>query len=288
MHGVDTVDLVRYFSERKSLVDKALDARLPGAEVEPAPVHCAMRYAVLSGGKRLRPILSLAVADLAGCPPEDFLDASCSVELAHAASLILDDLPSMDDAQFRRNQPCTHIEFGEATAQLAVVGLLSLAFEWVARNASENGRAALAVKTLAHALGTRGLICGQHLDLRFETESASLEQVESVCRQKAGALFVAAAKIPAILAGMDAQQIARLDEYAAKMGIAFQVADDLIDAGNPGEDACKSTFLSLLGAEGAKKRLAELIEESVAAVAPFGPRAVTLEEMARYVGARTA
>ncbi|MBN2311172.1 MAG: polyprenyl synthetase family protein, partial [Candidatus Hydrogenedentes bacterium] len=185
-------DLGAYFDERRALIERALDAHLPAGDSEPKAVHEAMRYATLGGGKRLRPILALAVAELAGGPAERFIEAACAIELVHTASLVVDDLPAMDDAATRRGKPCAHKVYGEATTILAAVGLLSLAFSLVIRNAQACGvcnQADCVANRLADAIGTRGIIHGQHDDLSFVGRDASIEQLEAAYMQKASCLF---------------------------------------------------------------------------------------------------
>jgi len=267
-------------------VDEALESRLPAANTAPEKVHEAMRYAVFSGGKRLRPMAMLAAAETLGRRPEDFYDAACAVELAHTTSLILDDLPCMDDAALRRGRPCTHKRYGESTAILAAVALLSASFRMVARNACTLGspeNAATAVALLDGALGTRGLVGGQELDLKMTGRDASLETVMQVHAQKAGALFVAAIRLPAVLIGADSEIEKRLADYAAPVGMAFQITDDLIDTADPDEDAGKCTFVQLLGEEGARSRVDTLIEEAISAISPFGEGAECLRHLAGYV-----
>ena len=280
------VDVLDMFRKRMRLVDDALEARLPAVTTAPERVHEAMRYAVFSGGKRLRPVALLASAEALGRRPEAFFEAACAVELAHTTSLILDDLPCMDDAALRRNRPCTHKQFGESTAILAAIALLSESFRLVARNACTLGgpeNAAAAVALLDEALGTRGLVGGQELDLRLTGKDASLETIMHVHAQKAGALFVAAVRLPAVLIGADSETEQRLAGYAAPVGLAFQITDDLIDTADPDEDAGKCTFVRLLGAEGAKSRVSDLIDEAISAVSAFGAGAEGLRQLASYV-----
>ncbi len=280
------VDVPDIFRKRICLVEDALEARLPSVTTPPEQVHAAMRYAVFSGGKRLRPMALLAAAETLGRRPESFYEAACAVELAHTTSLILDDLPCMDNAAMRRGRPCTHKEYGESTAILAAVALLSESFRMVARNACTLGspeNAAAAVALLDEALGTRGLVGGQELDLQMTGKDASLDTVMRVHAQKAGALFVAAIRLPAVLIGSDNDTEQRLAAYAAPVGMAFQITDDLIDTADPNEDAGKCTFVRLLGAEGARSRVDALIEEAISAISPFGDRAECLRYLARYV-----
>lgn len=284
------LDLSEYLSTRKDLVEKALEERLPPTDKEPKRVHEAMRYATLGGGKRLRPIVALAVADIAGTAPQDVLDAACAVEFVHAASLILDDLPAMDDAPHRRGKPCTHHKFGEATSILAAFGLISSAFHLVTRNAEclcGTDATAEVVQILSEVLGTEGIIHGQHIDLTMADLNPSLEELEQIYVQKASALFLASIAIPGRLAGLSDEDVKRLEQYALSLGLAFQITDDLIDAGAPDENEAKATFSTHLGVDGAKAKARGLIEEAVGYLSSFDERAEPLRLLAAYVGTRT-
>jgi geranylgeranyl diphosphate synthase type II len=284
------LDLAEYLGARKALVERALEERLPSADREPKGVHEAMRYATLHGGKRLRPIVALAVADIAGIAPENVLDAACAVEFVHTASLVLDDLPAMDDAPHRRGKPCTHHLYGEATSILASFGLISSAFHLVTRNAEclcGTEATADVVRILSEVLGTEGIIHGQHIDLNLADLHPSLEELEQIYIQKASALFLASIAIPGRLTGLPDEDVDRLEQYALSLGLAFQITDDLIDAGAPDENAAKATFSTHLGVEGAKAKARGLVEEAIGHLTSFGERAEPLRMLAAYVGTRT-
>lgn len=279
-------DLGAYFLTRKQWVDQALESCLPAADQAPQPIHEAMRYAVLRGGKRLRPVLTLATAELAGARAEDFLDAACAIECVHAASLILDDLPCMDNATSRRDVPATHVAHGEATALLASMGLLALAFDLVARNAEAVDHAAAcgaATQVLSRAIGSAGLVYGQHLDLHFTGAQPTLEELECVHHHKAGALFLASLELPARLLAMPEDRVQALRTYAENVGIAFQITDDLHDENAGAEDAGKSTFTTHLGREGAQAQVRDRIQAGVDALACFDDRAEPLRQLAYHV-----
>ncbi len=265
------------------MVDTALNAYLPSCGTEPKILHEAMRHAVFSGGKRLRPIVALAVADLSRAQPETVLDAACGIELVHAASLILDDLPCMDDATERRGHPCLHIKFGEASALLAAMALLSSAFELAARNSHEPHHS---VELLEHAVGTRGLVYGQHLDLHYTQAKPTLEVLEQIHHLKAGALFLAAITIPAHILGMNENDLGLLKKFAQKVGLAFQISDDLLDEQTPLEDDGKSTFTAFLGRNGAFERMNTLIDEAIITLDSFGAPADPLRLLAQLVRKR--
>ena len=283
-------ELARYLAERKAMIDDAVAARLPDPAQEPLLVNEAIRHAALSGGKRLRPIICLTVGEISGLAPHDLLDAACGIEALHAASLVLDDLPSMDNATSRRGRECTHVKYGEATALLAAMGLVALAFDLVARNAVSLARpetAPRAVQELSRAMGTDGIVRGQHTDLLLRHHSATIEQLTLAYEYKASALFLASVSIPAILSGLPEPQAASLVAYAQKVGLAFQITDDLLDAAKPMEDEGCTTFATHLGKEGARERVEHLIQEAVDELTGFPERADPLRMLAHHVKNRT-
>ena len=257
-----------------------------------------MLHAVTSPGKRLRPVLTLAVAELFGADdPVDaaVVDLGCAVEMVHACSLVLDDLPCMDDAAMRRGRPTTHRVFGEATALLAAFALFNRAYALVAE-AGERlrlGRYSTAdmAHHLAEAIGSRGLVGGQALDLESEPGSIDLERLEYIHSHKTGALFLAAAELGAMAADAKRRELECVTRYAKNLGLAFQITDDLLDVRGTvestgkdvGQDTGKTTFVRLLGVEGAEKLAAELIAFAERAVEPLGARAEPLRSLARYV-----
>ncbi|MFZ9686120.1 MAG: polyprenyl synthetase family protein [Gemmobacter sp.] len=260
-----------------------------------APVVQAMRHA-LRGGKRLRGFLVLESAALHAIEATGSIDAAAAIEAMHAYSLVHDDLPAMDDDDLRRGEPTVHVKWDEATAILAGDALQALAFELLARPAlgPAEGRIAL-VAGLAAAAGTQGMVGGQAMDIAAETAPAALTLTEITALQagKTGALIGWSATAGAILAGADPAPLAA---YARALGLAFQIADDILDvegdAGLAGKrlrkDAAagKATFVSLLGLEGARTRARDLVAEAEAALAPYGARAATLIETARFVVSR--
>lgn len=259
------------------------------------PVHDAMRYA-LNGGKRLRGFLVLESARLHGLRAESALSAAAAIEALHAYSLIHDDLPCMDDDDLRRGQPTVHRKWDEATAVLAGDALQTLAFELLCDPALGSAEVRLAlVMGLAKASGAEGMVLGQALDMAAETaaEPFTLDQIIHLQAGKTGALIRFAAQAGAILAEAD---VAPLDGYAQALGLAFQIADDILDVqGDPAkagkrlgkdEAAGKATFVSLLGLEGAKARAANLIAQAEACLAPYGAKAATLIAAAHFVIAR--
>jgi geranylgeranyl diphosphate synthase, type II len=295
-------------AERLTAFGAAVELRLPaliraaGPQAEavyPERVHAAIAHALTSPGKRLRPVLTLAVAEMFGCTAPPVLDLACAVEMVHACSLVLDDLPAMDDAALRRGRPTAHRVFGEDMAILAAVALLNRAYALVVEAGSRLRLRRYAVADLAHhlsaAIGTDGLIGGQALDLEArgpEPERlVSLERLEYIHSHKTGALFLAAAELGAMAADTNRRNLEMVAGYAKNLGLAFQISDDLLDVvasseetgKDSGQDVHKVTFVKLLGVDGARALEAELLEFSVAAVAPLGAKATPLLALAEMV-----
>jgi farnesyl diphosphate synthase len=284
------------------LVDARLDELIPpeAARSGEARLIEAMRYAVLGGGKRLRPYLLMEAARLFGVAEEGALDAGAALECVHGYSLVHDDLPAMDDDKLRRGRPTVHIAFGEATAILAGDALLTLAFEILSRP-SVHQDASMRVELvglLAQAAGAHGMVGGQALDLAAEGQSVSAMEVSRMQAMKTGALFAFACDAGAVLGRADPVAREALAAYAAAFGQAFQLADDLLDvegdAAAMGKAAAKdvgrgkATLVALLGIDTARIRLAALVEDAEAALAPFGEKAAALKEAARFVALRRA
>lgn len=259
-------------------------------------VEAAVASSLFAPAKRLRPILALLVADVLKGDAEAVLPAACAIEMVHTASLILDDLPSMDDAKTRRGRPTCHVAHGEATAILAAFALQNRAYEILAEGwdggPDPATRARVALE-LARAIGTDGMIAGQSLDLRMTEKEIDFASLEFIHSRKTGALFMASAALGALASRASAAELAAVVAYAKNLGLAFQIVDDLIDvtggteAGkDTGKDAKKTTFVSFSGVEGARALAAELVAASQAALLPFGARGGPLAELARYVVAR--
>jgi geranylgeranyl diphosphate synthase type II len=280
-----------FFAEYQREVDAELSRLLPPAA---DAVERSMAYTVLAPSKRVRPVLTLVCAELCGGAAPKALSAACAVELIHASSLMLDDLPSMDNAPLRRGRPANHVEFGEAITLLAAFGLLNLAFATVAR-AYEPALAARLATLLSDAVGTDGLIGGQAADLLATDRDIDFHRLERIHRGKTGALFSAAATAGGITAAAPADAIAALTAFAKNLGLAFQIVDDLLDVtGDPTEtgkavraDIKKTTFVSFSGLEGARQLARELCETADRALAPFGRRADRLRELSAFVAGRS-
>jgi farnesyl diphosphate synthase len=276
-------------------VDRALDAILPAPHGFHGRVQEAMRYAVQAGGKRLRPFLVLETAALFGAPRERAMRVACAIECLHTYSLVHDDLPAMDDDDLRRGRPTTHKQFDEATAILAGDALLTIAFEILADEATHPDgavRAAL-VMDLARAGGHEGMIGGQMMDIEAPNHRFGAKEVIELQARKTGALFEFSCQAGARLAQAGPEDFAKLHAYARDMGLAFQIADDLIDetgtveqagkAVGKDKDAGKATLVSIYGVEGAKAECARLADRARAAVAGYGPKAERLAGLPAFL-----
>jgi geranylgeranyl diphosphate synthase type II len=283
-----------YLAERRGVVDAALERFLPEASTPPRRLHEAMRYSVFGGGKRLRPILALASYELSDGEGDAVLAPAVATELIHTYSLIHDDLPAMDNDDTRRGRPSCHKAFDEATAVLAGDALLTLAFEIVAREdrlAPE--RRLSVVSELAAANGAAGMVGGQFADMEGEGAAATLEAVEFIHMNKTARPLRAAVLVGALAAGASSDDVAALAMFGEKMGLAFQIADDLLDVTGTEEEMGKAvgkdadreklTYPSAAGASAAEARAAGLTDEALAALDRFGDRAWALRMIARFV-----
>ncbi|HEY6831983.1 MAG TPA: farnesyl diphosphate synthase [Pseudolabrys sp.] len=310
MHAVPSKDfaarLADVATETETLLGTLLaDAPLPGELARPPRVLAAMRHAVLGGGKRLRPFLVVETAALFGAPRNGALLAGAALECVHCYSLVHDDLPSMDNDDLRRGRPTVHKAFDEATAILAGDALLTLAFDIAARPEvhPDAGVRSELVLELARAAGLGGMVGGQMLDLaaegRFEAKrSLSEDEILTLQAMKTGALLRFGCRAGGILGQADAKARAEIDRYGVATGKAFQIADDLLDVESDtatlgkaaGKDAAagKGTLVSILGVAGARARLASLVAEAEAALAPFGAKADILRACARFIAERRA
>jgi geranylgeranyl diphosphate synthase, type II len=254
----------------------------------------AMAYTVHSPSKRVRAVLTMLSAELCGGAADRALPAAAAIELVHASSLILDDLPAMDDAPLRRGRPSNHLEFGEPIAILAAFGLLNLSYGVIAR-AYEPVLASALSTLVSAAVGPDGLIGGQAADLMATDSQISFETLEQIHRGKTGALFVASATAGALTSGAGADQQQWLAAFAKNLGLAFQIVDDLLDVeGDPAEtgkaikaDLKKTTFVSFSGVAGARLLAAELCQTADRALAPFGRRADRVRKLSAFVAGRS-
>jgi len=291
--------LNEYFAARRALIDEHL-AKLAERTGAPRPLAAPLARALTSAGKRVRGILVIAAGESCGAKPEKLLDAAAAMEMIHASSLVLDDLPAMDDAQLRRGAPTLHREFGEDLAILSSVALLNHAYGLVVKNhASLNPRQwpmAQVLRRVVDAVGWDGTIAGEAVDLHSEGSTLDFDTLEFIHSRKTGALFVAAAAVGAMLANVSPAALGRIEVFAKNLGLAFQITDDVLDVtGSPevlgkdvGKDAQRLTFVKLAGVEGAKKLSEELVETSMSSIANLGPAAKPLRDLALLVRDRVS
>ncbi len=289
-----------YLKSRGKLVDEALDKYLPGGKSYPSVIHEAMRYSVFAGGKRVRPILAIMTAETLGCKAQRVLPAACSLELIHTYSLIHDDLPCMDDDDFRRGKPTNHKVFGEAVAVLSGDALLTFAFELIARNADikgvRPGSVIEALRVIAAASGTGGMVGGQVVDMLSEKQEPTLPVLQYIHTHKTGALILAPIMAAALLCGAGLKEKKALRIYGENLGLLFQIVDDILnvtgDAGklgkSVGSDAArkKVTYPALFGIEDSRRKVKDLRAMAKEAAACFGKRAAMLNGLADYVAER--
>ena len=289
-------DLSSYIKQKSQTVDASLKTMIQDSEASHIIVK-AMKYSLMAGGKRIRPVLCLAACEAVGGFAKDALTAACALEMVHTYSLIHDDLPAMDDDAQRRGKPTCHVTFDEATAILAGDALLTLAFEILSSDKFNPGHSASrrlqVIGLISAAAGYRGMIQGQMLDIGSEGLNLSAGELESMHRLKTGALIEASLACGALLGGADSRPQALLRNYGAKIGLAFQVADDILNVeGNPelmgkavGTDNLrqKSTYPSVLGIQAAKQFSKKLVQEALQALETFGKQADPLRGIARYI-----
>jgi farnesyl diphosphate synthase len=291
-------DFAAWTQASQARIERVLADWLPPTHIAPERLHDAMRYAVLDGGKRVRPLLAFAAGEVCGADIERVQHAAAAVELIHAYSLVHDDMPAMDDDELRRGKPTVHVEFDEATALLVGDALQSLAFEILAtpQLAETPGQLAM-VRLLAQASGSRGMAGGQAIDLASVGHPLDLAELEFMHIHKTGALIRAAVLLGAHTGNAEEPTLAALDHYAKCIGLAFQVVDDVLDAEAPtatlgktaGKDAAnnKPTYVSLLGVERARELAQSLRRDAHAALESLGPNALRLRQLADFVVERT-
>jgi farnesyl diphosphate synthase len=285
-----------WMAQIQQRTERALAGVLPEPAIAPQRLHGAMRYAVLGGGKRVRPLLAHAAGELSGAPAADVDRVACAIELIHAYSLVHDDMPCMDDDVLRRGKPTVHVEYDEATALLAGDALQTLAFQVLSDTPMRAGPAAqLAMVThLGVASGSRGMAGGQAIDLASVGVQLGREELEFMHVHKTGALIRAAVLLGARAGeGLDTADIDHLDHYAKVVGLLFQVVDDILDAAadtatlgkTAGKDAenDKPTYVSLLGLAEARRLAEDMLIDAKKSLRTFGPRAERLEQLADYV-----
>jgi geranylgeranyl diphosphate synthase, type II len=290
-----------YLKDRAQRVDLALDRFLPADTVAPETIHKAMRYSVFAGGKRLRPVLVIAGAEAVGGRMDDVMPTACALEMIHTYSLIHDDLPAMDNDDFRRGRPTSHKVFGEAMAILAGDGLLTLAFRLIA----ENWRPAMDARVLrdvlvdvSDAAGTDGMVGGQVADLEAEGRRVSPDMLEYIHLHKTAALIRTSIRVGARLSGARDEQLRALTVAGGDLGLAFQIVDDILDVTGTteqlgktaGKDQAqqKATYPAIHGIEASQAQAGRLVGEALHALAPLGPPAEPLRALARFILERKA
>jgi geranylgeranyl diphosphate synthase type II len=288
------MDFSRYWSTRQKKVDAALNRLLPSATTKPKTIHEAMRYSIFAGGKRLRPVICLASAEVISGKNDDAVPLACAVECIHTYSLIHDDLPSMDNDDFRRGKPTSHKVYGEGVAVLAGDALLTIAFEMAAScRAWPRYSHADVVHELAVAAGSQKLIGGQVADLEGEGKKITPAELRYIHDNKTAALIASSIRLGAMSANATPKQLAGLTDFGESLGLAFQVIDDILDVTqtteklgkSAGKDiaAQKATYPALLGLDKAKKEADRLTARARAALKPFGTDAAPLEAIADYL-----
>ncbi|MGE5216669.1 MAG: polyprenyl synthetase family protein [Chloroflexota bacterium] len=299
-HAAGEFDLEKYLQKQTTVIDGALQSYFTKYPSGAQTIFRAMGYGLFPGGKRIRPILTLAAGEQFGAPQNHLLPFACAVEMIHAYSLIHDDLPALDNDDVRRGAPANHKVFGEGMALLAGDGLLTEAFLLLSDAAMMEAVAPYLVlqltHELAHAAGALGLVGGQALDLEAEDKESDLATVEAIHVRKTGALILASIRIGARLGSVSGEDLARITRFGEYLGLAFQIADDILDA--RGETAAsekgesgrseqkKATYPHVVGIAQARERLGELRGLALQQLDPFGPRGIALAAIAEHVVAR--
>lgn len=289
------MDFTTYYNNQRKLIDSFLENRLAKKGI--SKVDDAMAYSLLAGGKRIRPVLLMATAEALGVKGYNYLPVACGLEMIHTYSLIHDDLPCMDDDDYRRGRLTNHKVFGEAMAVLAGDGLLTLAFEVMLEQKNVDPRVLIeTVREMAMCAGNFGMVGGQGLDLENEGKSISAEELRKMHAGKTGALFIAAVRGGAHLAGANEQELLALTKFADLLGLAFQITDDILDVegttealGKPtgsDEKNHKSTYVSLYGLEAAKALAEKTVAEALECLEMFGENAEALREITRLMCSR--
>ncbi|HET9533389.1 MAG TPA: farnesyl diphosphate synthase [Blastocatellia bacterium] len=294
-------DITAYLARRAEEVNAWLECLVPSESVEPRLIHRAMRYSLFAGGKRLRPVLLLASGEALGADTEDLMPAACAIEMIHTYSLIHDDLPAMDNDDLRRGRPTCHKAFGEAMAILAGDALLTQAFRVLSSEApfADPARQVRVIRAIATAAGTvEALIGGQAADIENEGKQTDAATLEYIHRSKTGAMIRAATVCGAIIAGAPEGLTDRFRAYGERIGLAFQIADDILDVTStseqlgktPGKDqaALKATYPAIHGLERSRQRMRELIDEAIENLSGLELPTQVLEDIARFIIARSS
>ena len=288
------MQMMELWQQRKALVEDALLKELREDEALDATLAASMKYSLMAGGKRLRPILLMAAADAVGAKGEQFITTGCALEMIHTYSLIHDDLPAMDNDDYRRGKLTNHKVYGDGMAVLAGDALLTLAFEVMLRQKGVDASVlAQVVREISTAAGPNGMVGGQAIDLESEGKRIDMETLRKMHMGKTGALFKAALRSGAILGGATKEQLAALTTYAEDFGLAFQITDDILDVvgdeaviGKPvgsDEKNHKSTYVTLTSLEEAQKLAQDTVDHAVKALQDFGPEADFLRQLVEFL-----
>ncbi len=291
------MDIQAYLSRKKSVVDKTLDKLVPSAKMFPTSVNEAMRYSLFAGGKRVRPILAIAAAEALGAKTSGLLPLAGSLELIHTYSLIHDDLPAMDDDDFRRGRPTCHKVYGEAIAILAGDGLLNMAFEALSdprRIKTVSAKRLIdIINEICSASGVHGMVGGQVVDMESEGKDIDFPTLEYIHTHKTGALIRASVRVGALYAKASKKRLMALTRYGEMVGLAFQIADDILDITGKQEETGKDvgsdlkkgkkTFPGFYGIEGSRLRANEVANKAINSLRDFDRKADPLRELAKYI-----
>jgi geranylgeranyl diphosphate synthase, type II len=294
------MDIAGYLDQKREEVDQFLDRVLPDAKISPTTLHEAMRYSLFAGGKRVRPILAIASAEAIGSATKAILPIASSLELIHTYSLIHDDLPAMDNDDYRRGKPTNHKVYGEAMAILAGDALLTLAFDLCSRSELVEGldpaRQVLIIRELASGSGHLGMVGGQVLDIQAENKAIDLHTLQTIHMHKTGMLIRAAVRMGAIVASATLSQLNELTKYAEDVGLAFQIADDVLNVTGTREELGKNantdaqrgkkTYPTFYGVDGARRLADDCVDRAISRVSMFDGKADPLRELAKYITSR--
>lgn len=297
---IDYMDIAEYLERKRIEVDRFLDLAAPPSALPPTTLHESLRYSLMAGGKRIRPILAIAAAEAIGSTPPGLMPVACALELIHTYSLIHDDLPSMDNDDFRRGKPTNHKVYGEAMAILTGDALLTMAFDLISRPDLMKGcdpiRQVRLIQELAYGSGNLGMVGGQVFDIQAEKKDIDLATLQTIHKHKTGMLIRSAVRMGAIAAGVSDRQLDDMTGYAEDIGLAFQIADDVLNVTgtreelgkNPNTDAerGKKTYPTFYGVDGAKQLADDCVTRAIHRLASFGPSADPLREIAQYVTSR--
>lgn len=281
------INFKKYLEGNKNIIEMALDDYLPSEEKPPSIIHKAMRYSVFGGGKRIRPILTLATAELFGRDAESVIKAACGIELIHTFSLIHDDLPCIDNDDFRRGKPSNHKVFGEAIALLAGDALLICGFDLIVKNSELKGIKKQSIlkliKETSFYIGTENMLGGQVEDITLKSENITKEGLNNLYMKKTAALICLSIRAGAILSDANQRQLKALTKYGENIGLAFQIVDDMLDIMQDQRNMEKPTYANKYGIKESKSESERLIKEAKDSLKIFGKKAETLRSLADYL-----